>query len=211
MLLYVLAVDCWRRRVKSCDSVRAQMHGHMLFRLVTFLTLTGLIGTSWAQAQDVPQPSRAIVLVLDTGSTWGGDSTPTCLASDSSGCVYWGSTVTASRFGELKSALAETVKNENFVPRDGSMTIAVVQATGADLPVGGTRDWTQGPRVEIDFTQVNDEQDAIDLANRIEMINRFAVGSFTNCTPSEALEEPRQVRVVRDQGGQRLPGSGTHQ
>jgi hypothetical protein len=125
-----------------------------------------------------------VVLVLDSGRTWGGSSSVNCIAHEGLGCTAFETEFTESRWEELKQSLADTVRNSTYVPNDGSMAIAVVQGTGAELRFDGMRDWTAGPRVEIPLRHIVDLEAAEALALDILDIDRYT-GPLNQCEPAE--------------------------
>ena len=122
--------------------------------------------------------------MLDGGTTWGGWSFVNCVDYLGIECTAFETVLVDSRWEDLKQAIADAVRDPRFVPTDGSVAVAVVQATGAEIKQDGTRDWTIGPRVEIALRHIVNAAAAEALALDILQIERYA-GPRNQCTPSE--------------------------
>jgi hypothetical protein len=131
-----------------------------------------------------PTPIKEVVLVLDSGSTWGGSSFVDCVDYAGLDCRRFETEISESQWDDLKQTASKTVRNPTFVPTNGTMAVAVVQATGAEFGLDGTRDWTSGPKVEIELRHITNDEDAAQLANDILAIERY-VSPGRQCTPAE--------------------------
>ena len=158
------------------------MYTVSLFRIL--LACGGIAVWASSAIASAQQPVREVVLVLDGGTTWGGWSFVDCVDHQGQDCTAFRTNIVESRWEDLKQTIADTVRDPSFVPTDGSIAVAVVQATGAEIQLDGSRDWTAGPRVEIGLRHIVDEAAANALALDILEIERYA-GPGGQCTPGE--------------------------
>lgn len=136
-----------------------------------------------AAAQQPPsRKPKEVVLVIDSGITWGGWSYGSCADSSDPFACDWQPLFVPSRWPEFLAALGASVEDPSLVPQDGSVSIAVVQGAGAAYTTSG-RDWLSGPTLEIPLTVISSAQDAANLAVDIRSIQRFA-GPFGQCEPT---------------------------
>jgi hypothetical protein len=160
-------------------------------RRISFVLACGIMAISLPAAEATAQeplepPPRDIVLVIDSGITWGGWSYGSCAEGSDPLQCEWQPLFVPSSWADFTKAIADTIEDPRFVPQDGSVSIAVVQATGAALMAGG-RNWLSGPTVEppwgIPLQEISSASDASALATLIRDLPRYA-GSFGECEPS---------------------------
>ena len=129
--------------------------------------------------------TREVVLVIDSGITWGGWSYGTCANTPVPLACEWEPVLERSRWSDFKEAIAEAVLDPRLVPQDGTVSIGIVQGTGAEWTASG-RDWLSGPRVDppwgIPLRRISSASDATELAETIRLIERYA-GTYGQCEP----------------------------
>ena len=158
---------------------------------ILFVLACGIMAISLPTAEATAQeplepPPKDIVLVIDSGITWGGWSYGSCAEGSDPFECQWQPLFVPSSWADFTKAIAATIEDPRFLPHDGTVSIAVVQATGAALTAGG-RNWLSGPTVEppwgIPLQKISSASDASALATLIRDLPRYA-GPFGECEPS---------------------------